>query len=111
MVKNKSRPLTTSPKPIRIGFLPSSAPFHQKVHGCFAKAGFAGIRIGINKDLSMVTFWLKQGAHPPFRSQKQAHASVQRLLRAGGVNPKHKSLTVALDGNSICGAFMPGASP
>jgi hypothetical protein len=98
---------TQPPKPKCIGFMPSGAPFPKQVHGCFAKAGFTSIRVGINRDWSLVTFWLKQGAHPSFRGRKQTHAALYRLLCAGGVNPKHKTLAVAVDGDSICGAFMP----
>ena len=98
---------TKPPKPEWVGFLPSSTPFHKMVHGCFANAGFIDIRIGINRDYSMATFWLKHVAHPSLCSRKQAHAALYRLLCAGGVNPKHKTLAVAVDGDSICGAFTP----
>lgn len=98
---------TKPPKPEWIGFLPSSTSYHKKIHGCFAKAGFNSIRIGINRDYSMATFWLKQRAHPPLRNRKQAKAALYRLLRAGGVNLAAETLTVVAEGDSICGAFMP----
>jgi hypothetical protein len=95
------------PKSKWVGFLPSSAPFHKMVHGCFTKAGFNGIRVGINKDYSLATFWLKRGAHLPFRGRKQAKAALFRLLRAEGVNLEAETLAVAMEGDSICGAFIP----
>lgn len=107
MIRLKAPGKSKPPKPEWIGFLPGSAPFHRRVHGCFVEAGFVSIRVGINADFSLTTFWLEQGTHPPFRSRKQARATLFRLLRTGGVDFEAETLVVALDGNSICGAFMP----
>ncbi len=96
------------PKPEWIGFLPDNDPFHQQVHTCLQNVGFASVRVKINKDLSMATFWLKKGAHSSFSTQTQAHAALFRLFRAEGVAVKKDDLVVEVEESGDWrGAFTP----
>lgn len=107
MTKTRTAGRSNPPKPQAIGYLPATAPFHRQVQGCFSKAGFTGVRVGINRDFSLATFWLKQGEYPTFRDRRQAHAALFRLLRTGGVKVKRRDLAVDVYASGIEGAFTP----
>lgn len=90
-----------------IGFLPASDPFNRKVRRCFKKAGFKRIKLELNKDRSMMTFWLGREAHPTLRTSRQTHAMLRRLLRDAGIELAHDDMSVSFRGDTIFGAFTP----
>ena len=96
------------PKLETIGFLPASDPFNQKVRACFQKAGFQNIKLELNADRSLLSFKMLPGTHPAFKTHRQAHAAVRRLLRKAGVDfARSDELFVKLSGDAIDGAFTP----
>ena len=95
-------------KPVRIGFLPESAPLHKQMIECFTNAGFSTVRVQINRDGSMASFCLRWGTHSRFRGQRQAHAYLLRLLQAGGFKLSPNDLSpIAFRGDGVEGAFSP----
>ncbi|MHC1767360.1 MAG: hypothetical protein AB9869_24295 [Verrucomicrobiia bacterium] len=90
-----------------IGFLPYSDPFKRKVRRCFRKAGFKRIKLELNKDRSMMTFWLGRATHPALRTSRQAHAMLRRILRAAGISLTLDDMSVSFRGDTLFGAFTP----
>ncbi len=95
------------PKLEWIGFLPASDPFNRKVRRCFRKAGFRRIKLELNKDRSMMTFWLGRETHPALKRSRQTHSMLRRLLREVGINLSPDEISVSFRGDTIFGAFTP----
>ena len=91
----------------RIGFLPPSDPWNRKVRACFTKAGFQRVKLELNADRSMLSFWMERGTHPAFKSGRQAHTLMIRLLREAGISLVGDTMSVSLKGDTIDGAFVP----
>lgn len=94
------------PRPQYIGFLPPSNPYHQRVCNCLLEAGFTGVRVGVNKDYSMVTFWLNHDAHSSLTSEFQAHLTILDALDRAGILCEADSLVVDFRAEAVCGAFL-----
>ena len=89
------------------GFLPASDPFNRKVRRCFKKAGFKRIKLELNKDRSMMTFWLGREMHSALKTSRQTHAMLRRILRDAGIDLAHDDMAVSFRGNTISGALTP----
>ena len=94
-------------RPEYVGFLPPSDPYHQRVCLCLLEAGFTGVRVGVNRDYSMVTFWLNNDAHPSLRNESQAQKTILCALDCAGILCELDSLVVDIRDEKVCGAFLP----
>jgi hypothetical protein len=56
------------------------------VRNCLLEAGFTGVRVGVNKDFSMVTFWLNHDEHPSLLSEFQAQMAILNALNSAGIS-------------------------
>jgi hypothetical protein len=74
---------------------------------CLLEAGFTGVRVEVNKDYSMVTFWLNHDARPSLRSERQAQEVILRALDVAGILCESDSLVVDFRAEEVCGAFLP----
>ena len=95
------------PKLETIGSLPYHDPYNRKVRACFKNAGFKFIKLQLNKDRSMMTFWLGREITPPLKTSRQAHALLRRQLREAGINLACDDINVSFRADTIFGAFIP----
>src|SRR5690349_16638295 len=93
--------------PQYIGFLPPNNPYHQRVRNCLLEAGFTGVLVGVNKDFSMVTFWLNHDEHPSLQSEFQAQQAILDALDSAGILCEADSVVVDIRAEKVCGAFLP----
>ncbi len=95
------------PRILTIGFLRYHDPYNRKVRACFRRAGFKRIKLQLNKDRSMMTFWLGRETHLALRTSRQTHAMLRRLLSDAGIELAHDDMSASLRGDTICGGFTP----
>lgn len=93
--------------PQYIGFLPPNNPYHQRVRNCLLEAGFTGVLVGVNKDFSMVTFWLNHDEHPSLQSEFQAQQAILDALDSAGILCEADSVVVDIRAEKVCGALLP----
>lgn len=61
----------------------------------------------MNKDFSMVTFWLNHDEHPSLLSEFQAQQAILNALDSAGILCEADSVVVDICAGKICGAFLP----
>jgi hypothetical protein len=71
------------------------------------EAGFTGVRVEVNKDFSMVTFWLNHDEHPSLQSEFQAQQAILDALDSAGILCEADSVVVDIRAETVCGAFLP----
>jgi hypothetical protein len=65
------------------------------------------VRVGVNTDFSMVTFWLNHDEHPSLLSEFQAELAILNALDSAGILCEADSVVVDIRGGKVCGAFLP----